>query len=88
MLNDEQTPMPRLSVACEGSTWAAYRGVVPVATGLPSPSAAWDALDREMAWDAALTQRAAASRPEPKPQSIERPARPARPRVRRPRQRA
>jgi len=38
---------PRLAVRFDGDgTWSAWRGAIPLASGLPTVTAAWDVIDR------------------------------------------
>jgi len=45
---------PRLSVQLEDNrTWSAFRGAIPLASGLPTVTEAWDVIDRVRIWDGA-----------------------------------
>jgi hypothetical protein len=64
----EPLPTPRLSVRFDGDgTWSAWRGAIPLATGLATVGEAWDALDR-----------AAQARPPATPVTVSRPPAPRR----------
>ena len=45
--NDSRPPEPRLSVQLEDNrTWSAFRGAIPLASGLATVTEAWDVIDR------------------------------------------
>ena len=45
--NDNRPAEPRLSVQLEDDrTWSAFRGAIPLATGLATVTEAWDVIDR------------------------------------------